>query len=327
MNRIPSVLTLFFFIAFIFSACTDIDPKKTVAEENNLLITIPDTSKIPNDEFGKMVGYGRSLLVNTAYLIGPEGINGRYTLNKMNCSNCHQEAGTKPFSLNLVMSHTRYPQYRAREAKVLTLAERINNCIERPHNGRPLPYDSKEMIAILSYLKWINEQAAKGSLKGDQNLEITFPDRAADPAAGKIVYESHCTRCHGSNGEGIIVKGQASYTYPLLWGDNSYQPGSSMHRVIKMARWLKANMPYDSARWDKPLLTDEQALDVAAFVNDDRIHSRPSPKNFDFPNPIEKSIDYGRGPFADTFSEAQHKFGPYKPIIDYWKKKGWKPGY
>ena len=293
------------------------------------VMVVPDTSKISKDAYGELVRYGRDLLVRTAYYIGPEGINGRYTGNRMNCTNCHQDAGTKPFSFNLILSHSRYPQYRAREGKVLSLAERVNNCVERPHNGKPIPYDSKEMIAILSYLKWIYDQAGKDTarLDGDQNLAIRFPARAADPAIGKMIYTNRCARCHGENGEGKMADGQKLYTYPPLWGEEGYQPGSSMHRVIKMARWLKANMPHDSATWKKPVLTDEEALDVAAFVNDDRIHPRPSPVTMDYPRPVEKAIDYGVAPFADSFSAAQHKFGPYQPIIDYWKAKGWKPSY
>jgi len=227
------------------------------------------------------------------------------------------------------MSHDHYPQYRAREGKVLTLAERVNNCVVRPHNGKPLPLDSKEMIAFLSYLRWINSQVPDGvkDIKGDKNLEIEFPERSASSDRGAELFALHCQRCHGAKGEGLIGAGQSTYTYPLLWGDSAYQPGSSMHRVIKQAQWLKANMPNDSAKWNKPILTDEEALDIAAFVNDDRIHKRPNPPSFDYPYPEEKAIDYDKGPFADSFSAKQHKFGPYKPIIDYWKSKGLKPVY
>jgi len=133
---------------------------------------IPDTALIPKDKFGDEVRYGRQLLLNTAYYIGPEGVAGHYLGNKMNCSNCHQDAGTKPYSFNLLASHDNYPQYRAREGKILTLAERVNNCIMHPHNGRPLPLDSREMVAILSYLKWINGFVPKGSnFEGKQNQE------------------------------------------------------------------------------------------------------------------------------------------------------------
>lgn len=283
--------------------------------------------KIPNDKFGEAVKYGRELMLNTAYYIGPEGVNGRYLGNKMNCTNCHQDAGTKLFSFNLTKSHGDYPQYRAREGKVLTLEERINNCIQRPHNGRPLPLDSKEMVAFVSYLKWINSQAPKDNFKGLKNKEIELPDTAANFVKGQFLYEAKCSRCHGINGAGIMRPDSVTYVYPPLWGASGYQPGSSMHRIIKMAQWLKANMPYDSATAAKPFLTDAEALDIAAFVNNDDIHQRPIVKDFEYPVAGEKSIDYDRGPFIDPFSAAQHKYGPFLPIINYWKEKGYKPVY
>jgi thiosulfate dehydrogenase len=315
----------------IASRCTQNNNTAQTAEvkKDSDEFVIPDTSKIPHDQFGEMVRYGRQLMTRTAYYIGPHGVAGKYLGNRMNCTNCHQDAGTKPFAFNLVMSHANYPQYRAREGRVLTMAERVNNCVMRPHNGKPLPLDSKEMVAFLSYFRWLNSQVPVGTktIKGEKNLQVEFPERAADPQKGAIVYETHCKRCHGDNGQGLIGENQPYYTYPLLWGDSAYQPGSSMHRVIKQAQWLKANMPYDSAKWNKPVLSDEQALDVAAFVNDDRIHKRPNPASFDYPHPEEKAIDYDKGPFFDNFAEEQHKFGPYKPIIEFWKSKGLKAAY
>jgi len=287
-----------------------------------------DLSAIPPGKFGEEVKYGRELMLHTAYLIGPDGIKGKYLGNKMNCTNCHQEAGTKAFSFNLMLSHQEYPQYRAREGKVLSLAERINNCIVRPHNGKPLPLDSREMVALLSYLKWINGFVPQdGVFKGAKNLEISFPKRAASSKRGGELFQLHCQRCHGADGQGKLLLNSVTYVYPPLWGKNAYQPGSSMHRIIKQAQWLKANMPFDKATWNKPFLSDEEALDIAAFVNDDEIHRRPNVKTFDYPHPEEKAIDYDRGPFIDTFPVMQHKLGPYLPIITFWKNNGRKPVY
>ena len=307
---------------FIFFSFHSSDKK----EEEKLLK--PDLSQLPQDKFGEAVRYGRELMINTALYIGPEGKNGKYLGNKMNCTNCHQEAGTKAFSFNLMLSHEQYPQYRAREGRVLTLAERINNCIERPHNGKPLPLDSKEIVALLSYLKWINNFVPKdGQFKGVKSLEISFPARAASPERGRQLFAVHCQHCHGTNGEGQLQADKKTYVYPPLWGETSYQRGSSMHRVIKLGQWLKANMPYGIATPDKPFLSDEDALDLAAFVNDDQIHKRPYVKTIAYPYPEEKAIDYDEGPFMDTFSATQHKFGPYPPIIDFWKNKSRKPVY
>ncbi|MFZ4059184.1 MAG: c-type cytochrome, partial [Ferruginibacter sp.] len=259
----------------------------------------------------------------------PNGINGKFLGNKMNCTQCHQNAGTKPFSFSLMLAHEKYPQYRAREGRVLSLAERVNNCIMRPHSGIPIALDSKEMIAFLSYFKWINSTLKPTDKQKDgfENLEINFPDEAGNLENGARLYAQKCLRCHGANGEGILPAGATSYLYPPLWGDFGYQPGSSMHRVSKQARWIKANMPFDSATWNKPYLSDQEAIDIASFINNDDIHKRPNPKSLDYPHPEEKAIDYGIAPFADTFSVRQHKYGPYKPIIEYWKAKGWKPVY
>ena len=287
-----------------------------------------DLSTIPKGKFGDEVRYGRELMLHTAYLIGPDGIKGKYLGNKMNCTNCHQDAGTKAFSFNLMRSHEQYPQYRPREGKVLTLAERINNCVERPHNGKPLPLDSREMVALLSYLKWINGFVPQNKIfKGARNLEISFPKRAASSERGSELFQLHCQRCHGTEGEGKLQVNNITYVYPPLWGEKAYQPGSSMHRIIKQAQWLKANMPFDKATWDRPFLSDEEALDIAAFVNDDNIHSRPSVKSFDYPHPEEKAIDYDLGPFIDPFTATQHKLGPYQPIITFWKNNGKNPIY
>jgi thiosulfate dehydrogenase len=159
-----------FAIAFFFS-CQSVANEKIAKADRSVeeeLIVI-DSSLIPRDQFGDAVRYGRELMLNTAYYIGPEGTNGRYLGNKMNCTNCHQDAGTKPFSFNLLRSQEDYPQYRSREGKILTLAERVNNCVMRPHNGKPLPLDSKEMVAFLSYYKWINSFVKdKESFKGWQ---------------------------------------------------------------------------------------------------------------------------------------------------------------
>src|SRR5215469_13196511 len=73
-------------------------------QQNTDLIKV-DFSQIPQNKFGDEVRYGYDLMQNTAYYIGPEGKNGKYLGNKMNCTNCHQEAGTKAFSFNLMAAH------------------------------------------------------------------------------------------------------------------------------------------------------------------------------------------------------------------------------
>ncbi len=328
-NRLwfPFLLLLLSSIALVVSCKQStntpiVTPVEEVAEVDVEPHFAPDTSTIPNDEFGDLVRYGRKLILNTAYYIGPEGTEGKYLGNKMNCTNCHLDAGTRPYGFNFLSTHGRYPQYRSREDRILTLAERVNNCIERPHNGRPMPLDSKEMVSIVCYIKWLGAGVpVNGNVEGDKGLELKLPDYPLDVNHGKVVYQNECVRCHGANGEGKFLANNVTYEYPPLWGKLSYQPGSSLFRIIKAAQFIKANMPYDKATWKKTVLSDRDAFDVAAYINSEQ-HERPKKTGVDYPSIEKKAIDYPFGPYNDHFSETQHKYGPYQPIIDYRKKKG-----
>jgi thiosulfate dehydrogenase len=110
-----------------------------------------------------------------------------------------------------------------------------------------------------------------------------------------------------------------SYTYPPLWGPNSYNSGAGLFRLSRLAGYVRDNMPLNQATHKAPILSDEESWDVAAFVN-----SRPRPSkdlSKDWPNIAKKPIDHPFGPYADGFSETQHKFGPFKPIIEARKKQ------
>jgi len=66
------------------------------------------------------------------------------------------------------------------------------------------------------------------------------------------------------------------------------------------------------ATFQNPQLTDEEAWDVAAFVlSQNRPHMNVP---HDWPDKTKKPVDYPFGPYADNFSEQQHKFGPFTPI-------------
>ena len=106
----------------LYSSCSESrgeesDAKVTQAKADSAVVNV-DTTKIPHDKFGDAIKYGRELMLHTAYYIGPNGVNGKYLGNKKNCTNCHQDAGTKAYSLKLVTAFRQYPSYRARDGKV-----------------------------------------------------------------------------------------------------------------------------------------------------------------------------------------------------------------
>lgn len=326
LNSGNLIILLILFVFGIFSCSMPANKKEsTVLSEKTIEIyTPPDTSTIPKNELGEMIRYGLVLIQNTSYFIGPEGVSGKNLRNKMNCTNCHLQNGTKPYGLNFFSTHDFYPQFRARENKVLSLAERVNNCIERPHNGIALALDSREMIAIISYIKWIGDGYSTSSQKGHGLRPVAFESLSADPKRGEAVYIKHCKSCHQANGEGLMNPSQSTYIYPPLWGEFSYQESSSMHRVIKAASFIKYNMP-NTVNWEKPLLSDQEALDVAAFINDGTIHSRPKSKYISYPNNLYKPIDYFKGPYMDSMSEKTHAFGPWDSIIKFYEMNKLSP--
>lgn len=315
-------------LLFIVACETPHREKEHVAEPENhqekSLYKAPDTNSLGKDAWDETVRYGARLVRHTAYFIGPEGTVSKNLGNKMNCTNCHLEVGTKPFGLNFFNSHRIYPQYRARENAILTLADRVNNCITRPHNGKELKIDSKEMLAIVSYIKWLGEGYDPNLHEGFGLKEIKYDSLHADSKRGEQVYAVHCKVCHQADGQGNMQADGVTYQYPPLWGPKSYQTGSSMHRVIKAARFIKYNMPNLTTTFDKPTLTDQEALDVAAFINDGKIHERPKSPYKAYENINTKPIDYYEGPYVDGMSAELHTFGPWYEIEKYYTSRGIK---
>lgn len=280
-------------------------------------IQTPILENIPKGKEGEEIRYGFELLSNTAKYLGPKGSVNPTVKTRMSCRNCHMDVGRKLFGNSWIDTHANYPQYRSREGLVLTLAERTNNCFVHPMNGKPLALDSREMRAILLYYKWLGVgRPILAKDKDSRLVTLAFMDRAADPKKGKVIFKNNCIRCHGENGQGKLQADNKSYLYPPLWGKESYQLGSSFSRVSVLTRFIKANMPY-GATAEKPILSNEEAWDVSAFIN-----SQVRPKWFGklpFPHLYEKSYDFPIGPYADAFPASQHKYGPYQPIIDYWQ--------
>jgi thiosulfate dehydrogenase len=268
----------------------------------------PDSTKISNDAQGDLIRYGRELVAHTAFYLGPKGAVMQIS-NGMNCQNCHLKSGKKIFGNNYSAVASTYPKYRPRSGGLETVEKRVNDCIERSLNGSALPVDSREMKAIKEYILWVGSRVEKGIIPEGAGLyALPFLNRAADPVKGKIVFEKQCVSCHGTNGEGKKNVNNIEWLYPPLWGDKSYNTGAGIFRLSRFAGYVKANMP-NGATFEKPILTDEEAWDVAAYVN-----SLPRPsKSFpnDWPDISEKPFDHPFGPYADTLSEQRHKYGPF----------------
>ncbi len=279
-----------------------------------------DTTLIDHigDEREDLVRYGRELVRNTAFFLGPTGIVAQQT-NGMNCQNCHLEAGAKPWGNNYSAVWSTYPKFRERSGTIETVPKRINDCFERSLNGTALDTTSREMQALLAYMEWLGTGIeAKKKPKGSGLAELPFLDRAADPVKGAAIYTAKCESCHQNDGGGLMAASSSTYQYPPLWGEHSYNIGAGLYRLSRFAGYVKNNMP-QGVTWENPQLTDEEAWDVAAYVNSQQRPSRDLSK--DWPKIAGKPVDHPFGPYADAFPEEQHKLGPFGPIAEA-KKKG-----
>ena len=328
MDSLPSLfkaaaLTLILSAGFVAAFDSQVLPVHTTylvtssAKPDSLWLA-PNVGDLPENKQGQLILYGRDLVAHTAKYLGPKG-SVRQNTNGMNCQNCHLEAGTKIMGNNYAAVFSTYPKFRTRSNSVETVVKRISDCFERSLSGTAPDSNSREMRAMVAYMKWLGQDVPKGETPKGTGLEkLAFLDRAADPDKGRLTYEAKCQVCHAANGEGMLNPDGVEYIYPPLWGKHSYNDAAGLYRISSFAGYVKNNMPL-GATYKTPQLTDEEAWDLAAFVN-----SRPHPhkdQSGDWYDISKKPIDYPYGPYADGFSERQHKFGPFQAIVEARKGK------
>ncbi len=213
---------------------------------------------------------GYRLMLNTAFY-APE-----YAHNELSCTNCHflggDTLGGKNGGIALVGVTTLYPQYSKRAGKVITLAERIDNCFQRSMNGKAPSANSRMMHDIINYLHWISKEVESIKDIPWLGLPEIRNSHKPNPHEGQKIYEQSCAACHRSDGIGGGVLDEIEgKSIPPLWGDHSFNDGAGMNTMKMLAPFIYLNMPYQQAS-----LTEEQALDVAAYVMEQK---RPHFKN------------------------------------------------
>jgi thiosulfate dehydrogenase len=320
-----SLMAIVLITALVFYFDTEVlakAPKERLEIKLHPIETIYDVSQLANTVENDAVKYGYELFINTPKFIGPNNGNQNnvYAGNRLACNNCHLQAGTKLYAAPLIGILNRFPQYRGREDRIGTIEERINGCMERSMNGKVLPIKGNEMKAFVSYLEWLSRLAPEdGNIKGQGFVSIHIPNRKVDLQNGKQIFKSTCVECHGMNGEGEMKSDLLTYKYPPLWGADSYNNGAGMNRVITAAQFIKANMPFGTT-YEAPLLTDEEAYDVAGFINQQK---RPLKLNSekDFPDLLKKPVSTPYPPYVDSFPIHQHQLGPFLPILEFYKRE------
>lgn len=203
---------------------------------------------------GDAVRRGRALMASTRDSL-PSHVG-----SALRCFSCHLDEGRRASALPLAGAYTRYPQFRARGARVDLIEDRVNDCFVRSLNGHAIAPDGDDMRDIVAFLAWMS----RGMAVGDSVKTVSVPQLAtleADSGRGEQIFSASCARCHGAAGQGTTVA-------PPLWGARSYNIGAGMARYRTAALFVLHNMPFDRPN----SLTPQQALDVARYID-----TRPRP--------------------------------------------------
>ena len=237
----------------------------------------PSEARIPQGPEGDLIRDGIDLLRNTSRRVGKLAPDAgkRMNWNSLNCVNCHQPGpsglpGTKRYTLPLVNAVNDYPKFDIKSGKVISLEQRAIGMFGA--GAVAINADTPEFKAIMAYLRWLARDSRPGeAMEGAGLLPLPAVARAADPTRGRALYAAKCRACHGADATGQRHPDFANgggYLFPPLAGDDTYDNAGHMFAVPLLARYIAASMPF-GASYDKPQLTPEEALDIAAYVNDD----------------------------------------------------------
>ncbi len=233
---------------------------------------------VPDGPLGDAVRLGKDLVERTS----THPLTKPYVGNVLNCTSCHLDNGENPEAASFIGVASAYPAWSPRDGRVITLEDRISNCFMRSCNGVSPPLGSRASVALAAYITWLSTDAPlrmnPKSPHGPNAVKpLKIAAESADLTRGKAVYAEKCADCHADDGTGRKKT-------PPVWGPRSYNQGAGLAKPDQLAAWLKVAMPLDD-----PDLTDQEALDVAAYVDS---HDRPPFNIQDHPPAASKLGEY-----------------------------------
>lgn len=235
----------------VLAACGSGTVKSTAAPP----ATAYDPSNLPSGDAGAMIRYGRELVLHTRVHM-PQNV-----VANMDCAACHVNGGTAPRGGSFVGVAAQFPQWNKRAHRTIALQDRLAECFLYSMNGHPPGYDSREMLALVSYISYLSRGTPIGATPDPKVRLASISLGKPNIAHGAALYGQKCSLCHGADGSG-------NATFPPLWGSRSFNAGAGMHRLTTMAGFVRYNMPQNAPG----SLNDQEAYDVAAYV---LAHERP----------------------------------------------------
>src|SRR5437667_5565026 len=140
---------------------------------------------IPDGPLGAAIQRGRALLLATRDSL-PAHVG-----NALRCASCHLDGGRRPNG-SWVGVYARYPQYRGRSNTVETIEYRINDCLRRSLNGKPLPVDGGEMRDMVAFLAFLSRGVPLGPPEAVGARLQRFAPLRPDTGEGANIFASTC---------------------------------------------------------------------------------------------------------------------------------------
>jgi len=199
---------------------------------------------------------------------------------KMNCSSCHLNGGSKEYAAHIGDAVVNYPGVYSSNNLIYTNRMRIARCYAHSINEILYGANSEYYKLLTLYMAWIAEKnnipiGLNRQSRGIHNIRGTAA-RHASIMAGQKAYVAKCEFCHGPAGYGSDrFKNDSDFSPPPINGSEAFVHTATLSYTSRLASFILNNMP-PGATHDNPVLSAQEALDIAEFIN---VQTRPSAPN------------------------------------------------
>lgn len=290
------------------------------------------------DKAPTAVKRGYEYIHHTSKTLGPDGTKKfpdgtPYATTSIACSSCHFTGGHVPSGTPMYQSPDKYqglPYFRPLNYR-RDLKDSIIDCFRNCMNStRTMSKSDPVMNDMVAYIQWLADGVTDPAMEGSgwpnlpgHALPVLDPNIAAmqaDPVNGQALYQNLCADCHSKDapGAGEYRRGEARPRVPSLWGANSFSRGAAFYNSQNLAGFIKKFMPYG----DPETLTAQEALDIAAYINDQPHPDGMADQMFchtetdGIPGSLRKPASWlvGCEYPGEPFSDEQIKYGPWQEI-------------
>ena len=261
----------------------DVEPDDGVALTDKELADLNTSYACMNvfEKFGKPKGDIAPYIVKGCNIFTdttnnrPQGYG--FWKTKMNCSSCHMNGGSKEYAAHVGDAVVNYPGVYSSNNIIYTNRMRVARCYAHSINEILYGSNSEYYKLITLYMAWIAEKSGlhigeNRNSRGIHNVRGTAA-RHSSIIAGQKAYAEKCQVCHGPAGYGTDrYDAIAEFSPPPINGSEAFVHTATLSYSSRLSSFILNNMP-PGASYENPILSPQEALDIAEFIS---VQTRPS---------------------------------------------------